>query len=126
MTGDDRDMTTARPLIVDYLSNCFLPDRRAVWDGAIERAGIPLKVRKGDEDSFASPAEMVARMDELGIETILLSTCDIGAHGTLDEFDFEHVATRWDEMQQLATDFPGRFAALAVAKPGGGMAAGRG
>jgi predicted TIM-barrel fold metal-dependent hydrolase len=123
MSGHDAGVTDERPPIVDYLSNCFLPDRRKVWDGAIERAGIPLKVRKGDEDSFASPADMVARMDELGIETVLLSTCDIGAHGTLDPFDFEHVATRWEEMQQLATDFPGRFAALAVAKPGGGMAA---
>jgi uncharacterized protein len=110
-------------VIIDYLSNCFLPDRRAVWDGAIERAGIPLKVRKGDEDSFATGAEMVKRMDQLGIATILLPSCDIGHHGTLDPYDYEHVATRWDEMQQLATDFPGRFAALAVPKPGGGMAA---
>ncbi len=108
--------------IVDYLSNCFLPDRRAIWDGAIERAGIPLKVRKDDDDSFAEPAAMVARMDELGIATLLLPTCDVGAHGTLDPYDFEHVATRWEEMERLAADHPGRFAALAVAKPGTGMA----
>jgi predicted TIM-barrel fold metal-dependent hydrolase len=110
-------------MIVDYLANCFLPDRRAIWDGAITRAGLPLKVRKGDEDSFATGAEMVARMDELGIAALLLPSCDIGAHGTVDPYDYEHVATRWEEMQQLAADFPGRFAALAVAKPGAGLAA---
>jgi len=63
--------------IVDYLSNCFLPGRKAIWDGAIERAGLPIKVRKGDEDTFAEPAAMVARMDEIGIATVLLPTCDI-------------------------------------------------
>ena len=40
--------------IIDYLSNCFLPDRKAIWDGAIERAGLPIKVRKGDEDTFVT------------------------------------------------------------------------
>ncbi len=109
--------------IVDYLSNCFLPDRQAIWDGAIERAGLPIKVRKGDEDTFAEPAAMVARMDEVGIATVLLPTCDIGPHGTLDPLDYEHVATHWDEMEKLASAFPGRFAALAVPKPGLGMAA---
>ncbi len=113
----------SRPHVIDYLANCFLPDRRAVWDGAIERAGIPLKVRKGDEDSFAKPADMVARMDELGIATLLLPACDIGPHGTLDPFDYEHVAARWEEIEQLAMDWPGRFAALAVPKLGAGMAA---
>src|SRR6185437_12801690 len=78
-------------MIIDYLANCFLPDRQAVWDGAITRAGLPLKVRKGDEDSYATGPEMVARMDELGIATILLPSCDIGAHGTVDPYDYEHV-----------------------------------
>ncbi len=107
---------------VDYLVNCFLPDRKVVWDGAIERAGIPLKVRKDDDDSFAAPADMVARMDELGIATLLMPACDIGAHGKLDPFDFEHVAARWEELEQLVAEFPGRFAALAVVQPGSGMA----
>jgi predicted TIM-barrel fold metal-dependent hydrolase len=109
--------------IVDYLSNCFLPDRKAIWDGAIERAGLPIKVRKGDTDTFAEPAAMVARMDEVGIATVLLPTCDIGPHGTIDPLDYEHVATHWDEAEKLASEFPGRFAALAVPKPGLGMAA---
>jgi uncharacterized protein len=108
--------------IVDYLCNAFRPDRRAVWDGSIARAGIPLKVRRDDADSFAEPARMVERMDELGIDTLLLPCCDVGAHGTVDPFDFEHVATRWSEMECLVARWPGRFAALAVPKPGLGMA----
>jgi predicted TIM-barrel fold metal-dependent hydrolase len=107
---------------IDYLANCFLPDRRVVWEHSIARAGIQVKVRGADDDSFADPEHMVARMDELGIGTLLLSTCDIGAHGQLDPLDFEHVATRWAEIEAMVSRWPGRFAALVVAKPATGMA----
>jgi uncharacterized protein len=107
---------------VDYLANCFLPDRRAVWEQSIARAGLQVKVRSDDSDSFAEPAQMVARMDELGISTLLLPACDVGAHGQLDPLDFEHVATRWAEIESMAARWPGRFAALVVPKPATGMA----
>ena len=108
---------------VDYVVNCFLPDREAVWDGAIAKQGIAVKVRRDPTDAFCEPEEMVARMDELGIATLCLSTCDIADHGTLNPFDFEHVATRWEEMEKLVSRYPGRFVAMAVPNPSRGMAA---
>jgi predicted TIM-barrel fold metal-dependent hydrolase len=110
-------------MIVDSLCNAFTPDRRAVWDAAIEAAGTPLKVRVDDTDSFADPEAMVARMDELGIATLLLPTGDLDARHASDPFDFDRVASRWEETESLATRWPGRFVALAVVAPDRGMAA---
>lgn len=107
--------------IVDYLCNAFTPDRRAVWDGAIAATGVAVKVRPDGDDSFADPEELVARMDELGIATVLLPTGDIGRHGQVDPFDFEHIACRWEESEKLAGRWPGRFAALALVDPERGM-----
>src|SRR5205807_2154943 len=92
-----------RAMIVDHICNAFTPDRKAVWGGALRRAGVPLKVQTDDEDSFAHPEDMVARMDELGIATLILPTAEVGHHGTIDPFDFEHVACRWDEAELLAS-----------------------
>ena len=108
--------------IVDYLCNGFTPDRRAVWDGALAATGVQVKVRRDEADSFAAPAAMVDRMDELGVDTVLLPTGDVGRHGTLDPYDFEHVAVRWAEFEPLAAGWPGRFAALALIDPERGMA----
>lgn len=114
--------SAARTGIVDSLSNAFFPDRRACWDGAIAASGSPVKVRRDDDDSFATPELMVERLDELGVATVLVVTTDVGRHGTADPYDFEHVAARWDEVADLAARFPGRFAALAVINPELGMA----
>lgn len=107
--------------VVDMLSNCFLPARRAVWEAAIEAAGIPLKIVASPDDDFAEPDEMVARMDRLGIGTVLLPVGDVGPHGKLDPTDFDHVATRWEELEDLVERYPGRFAGLAVIDPSSGM-----
>ena len=88
--------------VVDYLSNAFTPDRAAVWDGAIEAAGVQVKVQHDPTDGFADPDTMVARMDELGVATVLLPACDVGSHGREHPFDFEHVASRWEEVESLA------------------------
>src|SRR6516225_3492740 len=108
--------------VVDVLCNAFTPDRRAVWDGAIAATGVAVKVRRDETDSFAEPAAMVDRMDELGVDTVLLPTGDVGRHGTLDPFDFEHIAARWAELESLVDRWPGRFAALALLDPHRGMA----
>ena len=113
---------TAALSIVDYLCNAFTPERRALWDGALARAGVPVKLRTGEGDGFCEPDEMVERMDETGVATILLPACDVAAHGTIDPYDFEHVVLRWEEMEKLADRFPGRFGALAVIDPDAGMA----
>ena len=109
-------------MIVDYLCNAFTPDRLAVWEGALARSGVPVKMRTGGDDGFVEPEAMVARMDEAGVTTVVLPACDVGANGTVDPYDFEHVAARWDEAGSLATGWPGRFAALAVVDPTTGMA----
>jgi predicted TIM-barrel fold metal-dependent hydrolase len=109
--------------IVDYLCNAFTPDRLEVWDGALAATGVQVKVRRAPDDSFAEPEDMVDRMDELGIATLVLPTGDLGRHGRLDPFDFEHIAARWEEAEKLATRWPGRFAALALVDPEPGMAA---
>jgi hypothetical protein len=108
--------------VVDVLCNAFTPDRRAVWDGAIAATGIAVKVRRDETDTFAEPAAMVERLDELGVDTLLLPTGDVGRHGTLDPFDFEHIAARWTELESLVGRWPGRFAALALLDPDRGMA----
>jgi len=110
--------------VVDYLCNAFTPDRRDVWDAAIGTTGIKVKIRNDtDGDGFAEPDEMIARMDELGIASVLLPSTDVGRRGRTDAFDFEHVASRWEETEKLARRWPGRFAALAVVDPERGMAA---
>ena len=103
--------------VVDYLCNAFTPERRALWEGALAATRVPVKVRQDGDDSFAEPEEIVARMDELGIATLLLPTGDIGHHGKGDPFDFEHFASRWEETEKLAARWPGRFAALALVDP---------
>jgi len=108
---------------VDTLCNAFTPDRQAVWDGAIAASGVQVKVRRDESDSFAGPGEMVDRLDALGVAAVLLPTGDVGPHGTLDRFDFEHVAARWEEVAALAGRWPGRFYALALIDPEPGMAA---
>ena len=60
----------------------LLPGARAAWDAAIAVQGIPLKVRRDPDDSFAEPEVMVARMDELGIDTLVVVAGDPStAHG---------------------------------------------
>ena len=103
--------------IVDHLANAFTPDRRAVWERAVGEQGIPLKVVQDEGDDFAEPAAMVARMDELGIGTLVLPTGDVGPHPSYDG-----VTTRWEELEALAAEHPGRFAAALVADPTTGMA----
>ncbi len=108
--------------VVDYLCNAFTPDRQAVWDGAIAKAGIPVRVRRDGADSFAEPSAMVDRMDELAIATLVLPTADLSRHGLLDPVEVDHIFCRWDEAEKLATGWPGRFVAAAVIDPERGMA----
>ena len=92
---------------IDYWCNAFTPDRRALWDASIAAQGVSLKVRRDESDSFTDPATLVARMDELGIDTLMLPTCELpkGA-GPLD---FESFAARPEELAQLTASHPGRF-----------------
>jgi hypothetical protein len=63
---------------------------------------------------------MVRRMDELGIATLTLVASDLHHHGTA--FDVSTVTARWEEAEELAHRFPGRFAALWGIEPQLGLA----
>ena len=103
-----------------HLCNAFLPARQEAWDAAIAGQGLPLKVRRDDQDSFTTAEEMVRRMDELGIATLTLVASDVHHHGTA--FDVSTVTARWEEAEELARRFPGRFVALWGIEPQRGMA----
>jgi uncharacterized protein len=95
---------------VDYLCNAFAPRYADAWDAAIAGQGVPVKVRRDPDDSFADPDVMVARMDELGIDTLLVVSGEPQDHP--GAFDFSALTARLDDMQRLVDAYPGRFAAL--------------
>jgi hypothetical protein len=105
---------------IDYWCNAFTPDRQALWDAAIDEQGLSLKVRRGGDDSFCDPATMVARMDELGIDTLVLPCADVPPHA--DRFAYERYATRFEDLLKLAADHPGRFVGQWSIDPLQGMA----
>jgi predicted TIM-barrel fold metal-dependent hydrolase len=107
------------PEIIDYWANSFLPDRAALWDATLEAQGLPIKVRRDPEDSFAEPERMVARMDEIGMSTLILPTCDLPPH--VGVRNFEPFAMRPEETEQLAKAYPGRFVGEWSIDPGHGM-----
>ena len=95
---------------VDYLCNAFAPRFADEWDAAIARQGVPVKVRNDPNDGFCEPDVMIARMNELGIDTLVLVTGDPQDHP--GAFDFSALTLRFDDAQQLAERYPGRFVAL--------------
>src|SRR5580765_8105927 len=97
---DPKPEYVPRHEVIDYICNSFLPDRREILAGVSPNTRV--KFRQADDDSLAKPEVMVARMDELGISTLLLVACDIGAHGRENPSEFEHVANRWEEVEQFA------------------------
>jgi uncharacterized protein len=105
---------------IDYLCNSFRPERADDWDRVIAAQGIPLKVRRDPADGFAAPGELVARMDELGIATLVVVTGD--PHESRHMPHYTDVIARWEETEQLAARHPGRFAGLWAVDPDRGMA----
>jgi predicted TIM-barrel fold metal-dependent hydrolase len=104
---------------IDYWCNAFTPDRRELWDAAIAAQGIPLKIRRSEDDSFAEVAEMVSRMDELDVETLVLPAAEVpdGAGVT----DYEPFTTRPQDVVKWAAEYPGRFAGLVTVDPSQGV-----
>ncbi len=93
---------------VDYWCNGFTLDRVPRWRAAIDDQGLSIKVRSTPDDAFCDPDDMVARMDELGIDTLVLPVTD--PHDTGDPHDFSLVAALGpDEARALAAAHPGRF-----------------
>lgn len=93
---------------VDYWCNAFTPERLPRWQQAIDDAGLPLKIRTADDDSFTDPARMVERMDELGIDTLVLVVADPAAWARPHSF-VSVAAASVGEVEALARRYPGRF-----------------
>ncbi|MGF0313424.1 amidohydrolase family protein [Rhodococcus sp. IEGM1428] len=95
---------------VDYWSNAFTPERLALWERAVAGAGIPVKIRTKPDDSFCDPEEMIERMDELGIDTLVLVVADPDAWRGVHDFT-SVAAASVGQVDKLAERFPGRFVA---------------
>lgn len=93
--------------IIDSWTNAFLPDRADLWDATLAAQGVPIKVRRDPEDGFCDGETMLARMDTLGVQTLVLPVCDLPPHAGLT--DYEAFATRIEELEMLAKAAPGRF-----------------
>ena len=106
--------------VIDYWCNAFTPDRERVWRAAIESQGLEIRLGGASREGFASASEMLARMDAVGIETLVLPTCELpaGAGST----DFESVAVRPAELAALEAEAPGRFAGAWSYDPRAGSA----
>ena len=101
---------------IDYWCNAFTPDRQARWDAAISAQGIPLKIRTRDDDAFATVDDMVARMDAIGVATLLLPAADAPADGS-DPTVYELFTTAPDDVLKWSEQHPGRFAGLVTLDP---------
>lgn len=105
---------------IDSWTNAFLPDREALWDATLAAQGVPIKVRRDPEDSFCEPDRMVERMDEIGMDALVLPTCDLPDHAGMT--DYEPFAMRFEETERLALAHPGRFVGQWSIDPNSGAA----
>jgi len=105
---------------IDYWCNAFTPDKLALWDAAIAAQGIPLKIRRREDDSFADVATMVARMDELGVATLVLPSAEVPEDAGPTEY--ASFTSRFEDVVEWASEYPGRFAGLFTVDPTAGTA----
>src|SRR5690606_38952788 len=95
---------------IDVWCNGFTLEHRARWEKVIETQGLALRIRKGDDDSFAEPADMLKRMYEIGFSTLLLAACEVPEHAL--PFAYERYASTPALATKLAREHPGRFYGL--------------
>ena len=100
---------------IDYWCNAFTPDRLERWDAAIAAQRIPLKIRRREDDSFTSVDQMLARMDELEIRTLLLPSAD--PPEAAEPTDYALFTTAPSDIEEWSQQFPGRFAGLFTIDP---------
>ncbi len=105
---------------IDYWCNAFTPDKRELWQAAIASQGIPLKIRKNENDAFADVGTMLARMDELSIETLLLPSAAVPEDAAVT--DYERFTTPFEDVLKWTREHPGRFAGLFTLDPRAGVA----
>ncbi|MEM7142865.1 MAG: amidohydrolase family protein [Actinomycetota bacterium] len=105
---------------VDYWSNAFTVDRAPMWREVIERDGLSIRLGARDGDDFCAAADMVERMDALGIDTLVLPVIEMRGDEPIEEF--HRYAVRPTELRLLASSHPGRFAGLWSIDPDAGDA----
>lgn len=105
---------------IDYWCNAFSPDRLALWDAAIAAQGLPLKIRRREDDSFTDLEGMLARMDELNVATLVLPCGDAPAGA--DVTTYELFTTHFEDVLKWSAEHPGRFAGLFTLNPTSGIA----
>lgn len=105
---------------IDVWCNGFTLDHKARWDEVIETQGLALRIRKGDDDSFTRPGDMVSRMDQIGFSTLLLAACEVPEHAL--PFAYERYASTPGLVSELARAHPGRFYGLFSLDPTTGQA----
>jgi predicted TIM-barrel fold metal-dependent hydrolase len=106
--------------MVDYWCNVFTPDRAALWQQSVTEQGVPLKVIGDSAEGFAEFEVMLARMDALGIATLVIPVCEKPAHA--GALDFESMVARPAEIAEWSKRAPGRFVGLWSYDPRTGMA----
>jgi predicted TIM-barrel fold metal-dependent hydrolase len=100
---------------IDYWCNAFEPAYRALWEAAIGEQRLAVRVRRDPEDAFAEPAAFLARLDEIGFDTVLLPSAELPPDA--GRFAYERYATPPEQVTKLATAHPGRFAGLWTIDP---------
>ena len=105
---------------IDYWSNDFRPEKSRLWQQAISSQDIPLKVRGEKDDRAAQAPALLARMNELGMQAIVLPSAPIPELAPANAY--ERFATPPEEVVRLAQAHPGRFAGLATIDPTLGQA----
>ena len=114
--------------MIDYWCNAFTPDREALWAAVIARGALGIRTRGGDsENGFCEPAEMVKRMDQVGVDTVVLPVCEPQTRLSGDRDDpalteFAHYALRESELKSLVAAYPGRFVGVFSVNPDAGAA----
>ena len=114
--------------MIDYWCNAFTPDREVLWTEVIARDSLSIRTRGGDfEDGFCEPAEMVKRLDRVGVDTVVLPVCELEAELSGDQDDpalteFAHYALRESELNSLVATYPGRFVGVFSVNPDAGTA----
>ncbi len=111
--------------MIDYWCNAFTPDREPLWTEVIASGGLGIRIRGGDsEDGFCEPAEMVKRLDRVGVDTVVLPVCEAlgGDKDAPALTEFAHYALRESEMKSLFATYPGRFVGVFSVNPDAGPA----
>lgn len=96
--------------MLDYWCNAFTTDREDLWRQVIEADGLTIRLGARDTDRFTTVDDMVARMDELDVTTLVMPVCELPPDRPLD--DFAHYAVRPAEIDAWTAAHPGRFVGM--------------